>query len=182
MTGEMNISIDCPFCQGVTPLAAETADLTCTSCGRQIRLAGHLCPNCSAYQIEETSICLDCGEPLSIVCHQCGTANWSGSEYCTGCGYEIDAASSVISFAYRTTAERLSKQLEDAGELMKQEELASRHRMAELMAAEETRQEELRFRIKNQKEQERWLLIIMFGTVSLFLLGLILYAILSTFG
>jgi hypothetical protein len=182
MTGEVNKMINCPFCHVKTQLATKSAILTCTNCSRQISLAGHLCPYCSAYQIEETSTCLDCGETLSIICRQCGTSNWSGSEYCSKCGYEIDTTSSVISSAYLTTAERLNRQMAEARDLKKQEELASRDRMAEMMAAEETRQEEIRLRINDQKEQERWLLIIMFGAVSLFLLGLILYAIISTFG
>ncbi len=182
MSSEMKQTIACPFCLGLTPLVTNTAVLTCTNCSLQFSLAGHLCPNCFAYQSEETGTCPDCGDSLNIVCRQCGTVNWSGSEICTECGYEIDRSSSMISSAYGTTAERLSRQMEEARELKKQEKIASRNRMAEMMAAEETRQEKIRLRVKKQKEQERWLLIIMFGAVSLFLLGLIIYAIISTIG
>jgi len=163
-------------------MSMNTAVLTCTHCSHQIPLVNHLCPNCFSYQGDEAGTCPDCGEPLNIVCKQCGIVNWSGSHICIGCGFEVDRASSVISSAYGTTAERLSKQMENAKELKEKEEVASSNRMAEMMAAEESRQEAIRQRIKKQKEQERMLLVIMFGAVSLFLLGLIIYAIISSVG
>jgi hypothetical protein len=70
--------------------------------------------------------------------------------------------------------------MEQASILKQEEEISSKKRMAELLAIEEARQAELRQRIAKQKRQERQLLMIVFGSVLVFLLILVVVAVLST--
>jgi hypothetical protein len=70
--------------------------------------------------------------------------------------------------------------MEQASDLKEEEELSSKKRMAKLIAIEEGRQAELRQRLAKQKRQERQLLMIVFGSVLVFLLILAVVALLST--
>jgi len=52
--------------------------------------------------------------------------------------------------------------------------------MSEMLAIEEARQAQIRQRLAKQRDQERILLIVVFGAVAFFFLLLIAYAILIT--
>ncbi|HUS94568.1 MAG TPA: hypothetical protein VMZ24_05255 [Patescibacteria group bacterium] len=78
------------------------------------------------------------------------------------------------------TARRLNKQMDQAQAIKVAEELASNRRMSEMLAIEEARQAQIRQRLAKQRDQERILLIVVFGAVAFFFLLLIAYAILIT--
>ncbi len=183
MTEEVYIDAQCPVCSSFIRLGMEDADpaLNCLVCGGTYDLAGHLCPNCLRYHEESASNCSNCGSVLSRICSNCQYTNWSGSEICTNCGQRTDIFVSLTSSAQRSTVSRLSKQMEAAKDLKLEEESSSKKRMAELMAIEEARQEELRQRLERQKIQERQLLTIVIGSVLVFLIILVVIALISTF-
>lgn len=78
------------------------------------------------------------------------------------------------------TARRLNKQMDQAQAIKVAEELSSNRRMSEMLAIEEARQAQIRQRLAKQRDQERILLIVVFGAVAFFFLLLIAYAILIT--
>ncbi|MCI0578618.1 MAG: zinc ribbon domain-containing protein [Chloroflexi bacterium] len=180
MSDEIFQEVACPNCRN--PLDVRQGHgkhITCDACGSEFLLRGHLCPNCSAYSNAEQSICGQCGMALTRICGKCRTPNWAGDEYCVQCGSPMDILDILKRQYTHSTAERLTDQMAEARRLKEIEELASERRMAELMAIEEQRQIELRRRLAQQKQQERTLLVLVFGAIALFLVVLVIYALIS---
>lgn len=162
--------------------AERQPELTCTVCSGQFALAGHLCPVCARYHVEEVAACEECGSSLVRLCRNCQTTNWTGDDFCTACDGPINMLSQVEDTSVRSTPDRLSQQMLESEELKELEAASSEKRMAALMAIEEARQAELlQGRIKKQQHERRMLMIV-FAAVMVFLLGLIGYALLSTIG
>ncbi len=180
MTEEYFADVRCPSCSSLIRLGIDDRALNCVVCGSEHELGGHLCPYCLTFHDVLASNCLNCGSALTRICANCQHTNWSGSDICSNCEQETDIFVSLSSSAQKATVNRLSRQMEQASDLKEEEELSSKKRMAELIAIEEGRQAELRQRLAKQKRQERQLLMIVFGSVLVFLLILAVVALLST--
>lgn len=181
MTEKEYTEINCPSCNSIIRFSDDVDQLlSCSVCGSEHPMNNHLCPHCLSYHLESSGNCIHCGSSLSRICFSCQTTNWSGAEYCRNCGKPTDIFVSLNVTAQQATVERLSNQMERASELKKEEEFSSKQRMAELFAIEEARQEEIRQRLSKQKQQETQLLMIVFGSVLVFLLVLIIVAIVSS--
>lgn len=172
-------AISCPSCGSAIDASEHQAEIACSVCNAHFVLAGHLCPSCGAYHVEDLAACLACGAPMVRLCWHCQTANWTGDEVCVACGERIDLLSQLEAKAGRTTEQRLSQQMAAARQLNDAEAESSSRRMAELMAIEEARQAELRRLRARQERQERNLLKVVFVAVVIFLVVLLGYALLS---
>jgi len=171
----------CPSCDVAIEVVVGQDLIVCGVCRSEFSLAGHLCPNCGHFHEAESGVCAECGSAMIRLCRNCHSTNWTGFDVCVVCGDTTGLASTVVARSTETTAGRLNKQMENARQLRLSEEASSDKRMAELMAIEETRQAEIRKRINKQKEQEKRLLLVVFGAVALFLIVLVIYAIASSF-
>ncbi len=180
MTSEEKIGIDCPSCKSAIILDTTSNEVQCTVCGAGFELRGHLCPACFNYHQHDGTLCISCGTPLTRTCRNCHTANWPGIENCMVCGEPIDILAMISENGKLATARRLNRQMDRAQAIKVAEELASNRRMSEMVAIEEARQAQIRQRLVKQKDQERVLLIVVFGAVAFFFLILIAFAIFST--
>jgi len=180
MTGDEQIGINCPSCNSPIVLDTTSSEVQCTVCGAGFELRGRLCPGCFSYHQHDGTLCISCGTPLTRTCRNCHTANWSGVENCIVCGESIDIIAMISENGKLATARRLNKQMDQAQAIKVAEELASNRRMSEMLAIEEARQAQIRQRLAKQRDQERILLIVVFGAVAFFFLLLIAYAILIT--
>ena len=180
MTDNGYVDTRCPSCSSLIRLGIDDRVLDCVVCGSEHELAGHLCPHCLTYHQEKASICLNCGSALTRICANCHNTNWSGSDKCSDCGHQTDIFVSLSSSVQQTTADRLSRQMDQAQDLKIEEEISSKKRMAELLAIEEARQEELRQQLAKQKQQEKQLLTIVIGSVLVFLIILVVIAVVSS--
>ena len=180
MTINEQSAFDCPSCNSPINLEENSNNVQCKVCSIQLELRDHLCPQCHSHHADDGVLCHSCGTPLSIICRNCHTSNWSGLKVCEYCGEPIDIIAKVSDRGSTATADRLNSQMSQAQAIKVVEEMASSKRMTELLAIEEARQAEVRQRIAKQNDQERKLLIIVFGAIALFLLILITYAIVST--
>lgn len=180
MTTPVEMTIVCQICGSDVEVVADKPTVVCSVCGTKYVLANHLCPNCQHFHDSAMGMCLECGTPLSRICRNCQSSNWSGTGRCLNCGTEIDLLSSLSTGQDRSTAERLSRQMSEARDLKKDEEISSSRRMAELLAIEEARQAELRQRFAKQKRQESQLLAIVFGAVAIFLLIILIFALITS--
>jgi hypothetical protein len=88
----------------------------------------------------------------------------------------------IPDYRSQDTADRLNQQMRNAHFIKESERQSSQERMTELIAIEEARQAELKQKAAKQKEQERQMLILVFGVVILFLIFLIIYALVSAPG
>ena len=180
MNRDEHAQIDCPSCNSAIILEESKSLVLCKVCGAAFELRGHLCPGCHAYQQHDGTLCISCGTPLTRTCRTCHTANWSGMELCVNCGESINIIDMVADRGNMATANRLNRQMSQAQAIKVAEEMASSKRMAEMLAIEEARQAEIRQRMAKQKDQERKLLIIVFGAVAVFFIFLIAFAIVSS--
>jgi hypothetical protein len=180
MTTPVEMTFTCRTCGSDVDVLSDKQSVDCIVCGAEYVLAGHLCPHCQYYHDTTEGICVNCGTTLSRICRRCQSSNWSGSGYCLNCGSEIDLLSSLSTSQDRSTVDRLSRQMREARDLKKDEEISSAKRMAELLAIEEARQAELRQRFAKQKQQERQMLAIVFGAVAIFLIIIIIFALITS--
>ncbi len=182
MSAHPRAEVNCPSCGSAIDAADQQPEITCTVCSGQFTLAGHLCPTCARYHNEELAACVECGSPLVRLCRNCQTTNWTGDEFCIACDEPIDLLSQVEANSGQSTADRLGQQMLEAEDLKKIEVAAAEKRMAALMAIEEARQAELMQQRKKRQQHERKMLMIVFLAVTVFLLALIGYALLSATG
>ena len=175
MTNQFLVEIACPNCLNPIDVREHGRHVTCDACRSQFILQAHLCARCGAYHHEDEVICGECSAPLSRVCRKCQTVNWAGDEYCLKCGTVMDILDLLAQNQSGYTADRLTRQMEQARELRTAEEAASQKRMAELMAIEEERRASLRQRQLERKAEERRLFLLMGGLGALVLLLLALY-------
>ncbi len=180
MNRDEQITIACPSCISPIMLEESISQVQCKVCGAGFDLKGHLCPGCFTYHQYEGTLCISCGTPLIRTCRNCNTVNWPGLQNCIDCGESIDIIAMVADKGNNATAKRLNRQMSQAQAIKVVEEMASSKRMAEMLAIEESREAEIRQRVAKQKDQERKLLIVVFGAVAFFFLLLIGYAIIST--
>lgn len=153
--------------------------ITCSACGRQFPLAGHLCPNCQAYHPQKTAFCRECGEALNRLCRHCFTANWAGGEFCSQCGKALDIIEALHWHTNQAARERFQQLMEEAPRYKQTEAEASEKRMADFLAQEAARQKELYRRRKEQQAHDRRLMMIAIGIVALFLVVILILSLLS---
>lgn len=177
---EQGIEITCPSCRNNIHVSEIDSEVQCQICGDIVLLAGHLCPDCSAYHSDDGFVCLRCGSSLSRMCQHCRHDNWSGHEWCVNCGQSLDILSQIVTIKGRTTADRLHEQMRDAALIKQEEEAASIDRMSEMLAIEQRRQAEIRKRVLKRKQDERRTLIIVSATIIFFLLTVTILAIIGS--
>jgi uncharacterized protein YbaR (Trm112 family) len=179
MTNELLTEVACPNCRNPIDVREHGRHVTCDACSSQFILRGHLCPNCSTYNEQEAPVCGQCGTALTRICRKCNTVNWTGDEYCRQCNNAMDILDLIAGNYAMKTSDRLLEQRHRAREIQEIEELASSHRMEELMAIESARQAEVRRRIQRQKQQERKLFILMGLAIGLFVIVLVFYGLIN---
>jgi hypothetical protein len=179
MTNEMLTEVACPNCLNPIDVREHGRHITCDACSSQFILHGHLCPNCSTYNKDEASLCGQCGAALTRICRKCTTVNWAGDEYCRQCNNAMDILDLIAGNYQMKTSDRLLEQRLKAQEIKDLEETASIKRMEEFMAIEKERQDEIRYRLKAQKEIERTGLIIIALIIGSLFIALILLSIIN---
>jgi hypothetical protein len=182
MTNKMLQEIACPNCRTPIDVREHGQHVYCDACGSQFLLQGHLCPQCETYHDDEAIICGQCGYGLKRACRKCRTVNWAGDEYCASCGTAMDILDLLNQQYKGATADRLHHQMEMARELKEIEDRDSQKRRAEMKAIEAERQAEFAARLKKQRKDERLLLMLTFGAVSLFVLILLIYVLITNLG
>lgn len=179
MTNDILTNISCPNCLNPIDIREHGRHITCDACSSQFILRGHLCPNCSSYNDDETAICGQCATALTRICRKCKTSNWAGDEYCQECKNALDILDLIVGNYQSTTSDRLLEQRLQAKQLQAEEEQASIRRMGELLEIEAERQEEIQRRMKIQKEHEKTTYILLGLVLGLVLLALFIYSIFS---
>ncbi|HRQ37170.1 MAG TPA: zinc ribbon domain-containing protein [Chloroflexota bacterium] len=172
----MLTEVACPNCLHPIDIRQHGRHITCAACQSQFVLDGHICPRCNAYHAQEQGFCGDCGAPLTRVCQKCRTANWAGDEYCKQCGTAMDILELLKVNYAQTTADRVQAHQEWSKEIKAQEEADSQRRMAQLVAQEQVRLEELARRraAHKQKDRQLFLLIGLFTILVIILLAVIM--------
>ena len=182
MSNQILKEIACPNCANPIDVREHGQHITCEACGSQFLLQGHLCPQCETYHDDEAILCGQCGYALKRACRKCLTSNWAGDEYCIKCGTAMDILELLNQQYKGATADRLQRQMALARQLKEEEDRASQRRAAEFKALEAERQAEFVARLKVQREKERLLLILTFGAVTLFVIILVIYVLITNLG
>ena len=172
----------CPKCRSSVELSPGNDHAVCAGCAERYPLEGHWCGACSTYHQARSSICQECGALLVLTCRHCYEPNWPGAEICRHCGHSLNMVDQLSDYHKRDTADRLNQQMRNSTIIKEQERQSSQERMTELIAIEEARQAELQQRAAKQKEQERQMLILVFGAVLLFIIFLVVYALVNAPG
>lgn len=179
MSNQILKEVACPDCANAIDVREHGQHITCDACGGHFILQGHLCPQCQTYHDEEAIVCRQCGYALKRACRKCLTANWAGDEYCANCGTAMDILELLNQQYKGATADRLQRQMAMARQLKEEEERASQRRAAEFKALEAERQAEFAARLKEQREKERLLIMLTFGGVTLFVIILVIYVLIT---
>ncbi len=167
--------IPCPHCSNPINIAEHGDSIHCPTCQNDFILAGHTCPNCYHYHDTATAVCHQCGQGINRACRHCHTPNWAGDEQCQNCGESLDIFELMYTHTKSATTDRLHKQMSEAQAFKKIEAEASEKRMAELQAIEAERQIKLQQRLQKKAQQEKRMLLFMFGLAAVLVIVILVF-------
>jgi ribosomal protein L40E len=166
--------LECPDCGSNTLVSNADGTMTCSFCGNHYAAPeGGVCPACGEVNDKEAGYCRQCGYDLIRECPRCGADNPHGATHCQNCGRSLSVLETVVERVQMRTADRLDRQMRDAGDIKAQEEAASQRRLEEMWEREYERQQAIAEAQIEQKRQEMLLMRLAFAGVALFILILI---------
>jgi ribosomal protein L40E len=166
--------LECPDCGSKALVSNPDGTMTCSFCGNHYAAPeGVLCPACGEVNDAKAGYCRQCGYDLIRECPRCGADNPHGATHCQNCGRSLSVLETVVERAQIRTADRLVRQMHEAGDIKAQEEAASQRRLEEMWEREYERQQTIAEAQAEQKRQEMLLMRLALIGVALFIVILI---------
>lgn len=131
----------CSHCGGAGLEINAEGRVRCRFCGTADQLEGRVCPRCECVSAADAEFCENCHRPLVRVCPDCQTRNWGGAAKCAHCGRPLDTLDSLIGRLQEDTDSRLYRQQRESAGLKAFEDQAAQHRLEQLRAIDQRREQ-----------------------------------------